>query len=265
MNLSSLKRFTAPLLITAILLAAHLSFGILASYRQFVVAVVVAAITELLFARVFRGKWRHLSSAYITGISCAIILRSPALWPYALAAALSIGSKYVLQVKGRHIWNPSNFGISAILFLAAGVTAPLSVQWGNNIWPMLIIWVIGAVIIWRINRFHICATYVVSFFLFAGLRSWMAAEPFLAEVAPITGPMYQLFVFFMITDPKTTVSAKWGQYAVPFAIAALESVFRSYGIVAAPFYALFFVGPVAMLIEIYAAAPAKKPASAGIE
>ena len=68
-----------------------------------------------------------------------------------------------LRVKGRHIWNPSNFGISVMLFLAPETVASLSIQWGNYLLPMLVIWVLGSVIIWRVRRFHITATYVVSF------------------------------------------------------------------------------------------------------
>ena len=69
-------------------------------------------------------------------------------------------SKYVLRIKGRHIWNPSNFGISAMLFLVPETVASLSIQWGNYLLPMLVIWVLGSVIIWRLRRFHITFTYV---------------------------------------------------------------------------------------------------------
>jgi hypothetical protein len=62
--------------------------------------------------------------------------------------------------------------------------------------------------------------------------------------------MYQLFIFFMITDPKTTVRPKWAQSLVAVLIAALETVFRLMQWVYAPFYALFIVGPIANLIEI---------------
>lgn len=245
------KRFTAPILITLILVGGHLSFGILESYKAIGLAILAAMVTELALSRLFTGKWRHLASAYISGISVGILVRSTAFWPYVLCAMLSITSKYVLRVKGRHIWNPSNFGICALLFLAPFAVAPLSIQWGNNLWPMVIIWIIGSVTIWRLNRFHICATYVASFLLFALIRSGITGDPFLAEVAPITGPMYQLFVFFMITDPKTTVQSKWGQVAVAFAVALVELFLRLGESVYAPFYALFIVGPIAMLIEMW--------------
>jgi enediyne biosynthesis protein E5 len=244
-------RYIPPLFITCILVVGHLFYGILESYERTAIAIAAALITELVLGRIFFGKWINLASAYISGISVGILIRSPALWPYALCSVLSIMSKYVLRVKGRHLWNPSNFGICALLLLAPDTVAALSIQWGNYIWPMLVIWILGSVIVWRAKRFHISATYVVSFFAFAFLRSWITGHPWRAEVAPITGPMYQLFVFFMVTDPKTTVKSKTWQCIVVFLVAAAEMILRLNQVVYAPLYALFIVGPTAVLIEIW--------------
>src|ERR1700719_522880 len=170
------NRYIAPAFITCILLAGHLSFGILESYQKTLLAIVTSIGLELVLGRIFFHKWVHPASAYISGISVGILVRSPAFWPYALCAAISITSKYVLRIKGRHIWNPSNFGISVMLFLAAETVATLSIQWGNYLLPMLVIWGLGSVIIWRLRRFHITFTYVASFIVFAFLRSWMAGS-----------------------------------------------------------------------------------------
>jgi Na+-translocating ferredoxin:NAD+ oxidoreductase RnfD subunit len=245
------NRYVAPLFITCILLVGHLSYGILESYERTALAIAAALVTELLLGRIFFGKWLNLASAYITGISVGILVRSPAFWPFALCSVISIMSKYVLRVKGRHLWNPSNFGICVLLFLAPETVASLSIQWGNYKWPLLVIWVLGSIIIWRARRFHISATYVVSFFVLAFLRSWITGDPWQAEIAPITGPMYQLFVFFMITDPKTTVKSKKWQCVVAFGVALAEMLLRLNQVVHAPLYALFLVGPTAMLIEIW--------------
>jgi Na+-translocating ferredoxin:NAD+ oxidoreductase RnfD subunit len=244
-------RYLPPIFITCILLAGQLSFGMLESYQKTLLAIVTSIAMEMALGRWLLGKWPHPASAYITGISVGILIRSPAFWPYALCSAISITSKYVLRVKGRHIWNPSNFGISVMLFLAADTVATLSIQWGNYLLPLLVIWALGCVIVWRVRRLHITATYVVSFLAFAFLRSWMTGSPWQSEVAPITGPMYQLFVFFMVTDPKTTVRSKTGQCIVVFLVAVAEMVMRLRQIVYAPFYALFLIGPAALLIEMW--------------
>jgi len=245
------NRYIAPLFISFILLVGHLFYGILESYERTALAIVAALVTELVLGRILFGKWLNLASAYISGISVGILIRSPAFWPYALCSVLSIMSKYVLRVKGRHLWNPSNFGICVLLFLAPETVAALTIQWGNFIWPMLVIWILGSIIIWRAKRFHISATYVLSFFAFAFLRSWITGDPWRSEISPITGPMYQLFVFFMVTDPKTTVKSKKWQCIVVVLVAFVEMLLRLNQVVYAPLYALFIVGPTAMLIEIW--------------
>jgi Na+-translocating ferredoxin:NAD+ oxidoreductase RnfD subunit len=246
------NRYLAPAFITCILLAGHLSFGILESYARTGLAIVTAIGAELVMARLTYQRWAHPASAYITGISVGILIRSPFYWPFALTSFISIVSKYVLRLQGRHLWNPSNFGVSAVLFLAPASASLLSIQWGNTLWPMVVIWVLGTVIVWRVGRLHISATYVASFLLFSFVRSAMTGNPWLASVAPITGPMYQLFIFFMVTDPKTTVRQRWGQCVVVFVVAFVEMLLRLAEVVYAPFYALFLVGPTAMLIETWA-------------
>ena len=243
------KRYLAPILVTVVLVVGQVSFGFLESWSRTFLAIVTAIVFELALGRLYFQKWPHLASAYVSGISVGMLVRSPEFWPYALCSAISITSKYVLRVDNRHIWNPSNFGIVAMLVLAADTVAGLSVQWGNNLLPMVVVWIFGAAIIHAVGRFHITLTYVLSFLLFSWVRAAWTGHPWLSEVAPITGPMYQLFIFFMITDPRTTVRPIWGQVLVAFLIAALEAVMRIYEFVYAPFYALFILGPAALLIE----------------
>jgi len=243
------NRYLAPAFITCILLAGHLSFGILESYKKTGLAILASLLTELVLGRIFVGKWPNLASAYITGISVGILVRSPAFWPYIVCSVVSIMSKYVLRIKGRHIWNPSNFGISVLLFLAPETVASLSIQWGNYLLPMIVIWCLGSVIIWRVRRFHITGTYVACFIVLAFARSYITGSPWQSEIAPLTGPMYQLFIFFMITDPKTTVRSKFWQCVVVSIVALVEMILRLSQVIYAPFYALFLVGPAAFLIE----------------
>jgi enediyne biosynthesis protein E5 len=243
-------RYLAPILVTIVLLVGQVAFGFLESWSRTALAISTAILVEILLARLFFGKWPHLASSYISGISVGMLVRSPEVWPYALCSAISITSKYVLRVEGRHIWNPSNFGIVAMLLLAADTVAGLSVQWGNNLLPMVVVWCFGSVIIHRLGRFHITLTYVASFLAFSVLRAAVTGHPWPSEVAPLTGPMYQLFIFFMITDPKTTVHTRWGQCLVAFLVAAVEAALRLLELVHAPYYALFIVGPAANLVEI---------------
>jgi Na+-translocating ferredoxin:NAD+ oxidoreductase RnfD subunit len=245
-------RLIPPVLISLILVAGHYSFGILRGFDAILLAIGTAVAVELGAGRLTYGSWPHPASAYTSGISVGILVRAPMLWPFALCSALSILSKYVLRVKGRHLWNPSNFGLCVLFFPAAyGLldVAPLNTQWGNNMGPMLVIWIVGLYTIWKVKRFHITATYIVAFVGLAFVRSLITGDGFWTEVAPLTGPMYQLFALFMITDPVTTVSSRSGEMGVTVLIAIVEFFLRLAEFIAAPFYALFLVGPAAMLVE----------------
>jgi len=248
---SAENRYLPPLFITLILVAGNLSIGLLESFSRTALAIATSMLFEIALTLLIYRKFPNLASAYITGISVGILIRSPAFWPYFLCSAISITSKYVVRWRGRHLWNPSNLGIVVMLLLVPEYVAALSIQWGNTIWPLLIVWVLGAAIVYRVKRFHITATYVVSFVVLSFVRTLFTGHSFLAEVAPITGPMYQLFIFFMITDPKTTVKPRWGQCLVAALVAVAEMILRLAENVNAPFYALAIVGPAANAIEIY--------------
>ena len=243
-------RYIPPLFITMILLIGHFSYGIFKSHWTIVASIGTAVVVELILGKLFLGKWRNPASAYISGISVGILVRSTMIWPYVVTSALSIMTKHLFRYKGQHVFNPSNFAISWMLIAAPYGVAVLSVQWGNELLPMTVIWIAGLIIVWRAKRLHITLTYVLSYVLFAWLRSVILGGQFLTELSPLTGPMYQLFIFFMITDPPTNVRSKKGQILVAFLVAALEFVLRMNHFIYAPFYALFIVGPIAKFLDL---------------
>ena len=84
------NRYLSPLLISCVLLVGQLSYGILESYTRTLLAIGTSLVAELILSRIYFGKWPILASAYISGISVGILVRSPAFWPYALCALISI-------------------------------------------------------------------------------------------------------------------------------------------------------------------------------
>ena len=258
-------RWLVSFLITLVLVLGEARYGILGGYDRLAVALGVCMATELALSRWLRGRFANPQSAYITGISLALLIkpRVDLLWPFALGGFLAIASKYVLQYRGRHLWNPSNFAIALLVLAAPASVAILSRQWGNDLATNAVIWCFGLLIVSRVRMLHITLTYVACFVALAALRHWIVGGPLLAEIAPITGPMYQLFIFFMITDPKTTVSTVRGRIIVAAAVAAAEAVIRLAGdshvaalsplYPAPPILALAIVGPVANLIDLYRA------------
>ncbi len=218
-------RWLVSFLITLVLVLGEARYGILGGYDRLAVALGVCVATELTLSRWVRGRFANPQSAYITGISLALLIkpRVDLLWPFALGGFLAIASKYVLQYRGRHLWNPSNFAIALLVLAAPASIAILSRQWGNDLATNAVIWCFGLLIVTRVRMLHVTLTYVAGFVALAALRHWIVGGPLLAEIAPITGPMYQLFIFFMITDPKTTVSTVRGRIIVAAAVAVAEA------------------------------------------
>jgi Na+-translocating ferredoxin:NAD+ oxidoreductase RnfD subunit len=258
-------RYLVSFLITLVLVLGEARYGILGGYDRLIIALGVSIATELVLSRLLYGAFANVASAYITGISLALLIkpRVDLLWPFALGGFLAIASKYVLRYRGRHLWNPSNFAISVLLVVAPASVAILSRQWGNDLATNAVIWCFGLLIVSRVRMLHVTLTYVACFVALAALRHWIVGGPLLAEIAPITGPMYQLFIFFMITDPKTTVSTLRGRIIVAAAVAVAEAAIRLAGdfhvaqlsrlYPAPPILALAIVGPVANVIDLYRA------------
>jgi Na+-translocating ferredoxin:NAD+ oxidoreductase RnfD subunit len=255
-------RYLIAFLITLVLVAAQLRYHMLGSYDRLALTLVVCTATEALLSWFDRGKVVNLLSAYISGISLTLLLKPQggALWPFALGGFLAISSKYVLQYRGNHLWNPTNFAISALLLAAPDRVSILSHQFGNDLTTNLVIWIFGLIIAARVGVVHITLTYVASFLILNGARAAALGQPMLPELAPITGPMYQLFVFFMITDPRTVVRGRRRQMVVAVMIALTETLIRfasdegwplPTAFNAAPaILALATVGPIAKFLDL---------------
>jgi Na+-translocating ferredoxin:NAD+ oxidoreductase RnfD subunit len=256
-------RYLIAFLITLVLVAAQLRYHMLGSYDRLIVALGVCLATEAVLSWFERGKVVNLLSAYISGISLTLLIKPQggALWPFVLGGVLAISSKYVLRYRDNHLWNPTNFAVAALLLLAPDRVSVLSHQFGNDLTTNIVIWIFGLIIAARVGVLHITVTYVASFLLLNTLRATVLGQPVLPEIAPITGPMYQLFVFFMITDPRTIVRGKRRQIVVVVMIAVMETLIRFASDkgwplptafnVAPAFLALAVVGPVAKWLDLH--------------
>lgn len=267
-------RYLIAFLITLVLVVAQLRYHIIGGYERLAVALLTCTVTEALLSWFVRGKMVNVASAYISGISLTLLIKpqGATLWPFVLGGFIAIASKYVIQYRNNHLWNPTNFAVSVLLLTAANRVSVLSHQWGNDVTTNLVIWIFGLVIAARVKVLHITLTYVASFLVFNTARAVFLGQPVLPEIAPITGPMYQLFIFFMITDPRTIVRDRRWQVIVAVIIAFVETVIRfgsDHGwpmptaFYAAPaFLALAMVGPIAKFIDLRRTAPLPRPRTA---
>ncbi len=274
---SRLAALTSPkslitFLITVILVVGEARYGALGGFEKLALTLGTCVLVEAGLGYFLLGRVPPLQSAYISGVSLSLLLRPTGglAWPFVVGAALAIGSKYVLRYRGRHLWNPSNLGIALLLLLAPNRVAILSHELGNDLVVNAVIWGLGLLIAARARVLHVSATYALAFVTLAAGRAWLLGAPLLAELAPITGPMYQLLVFFMLTDPRTTVRSRRGRILTVLVVALVEAGIRLGNDLevaalaplapAPPILALFVVGPIALYVDLLLAARASAAA-----
>jgi hypothetical protein len=264
-RLGGLRRFAAA--ITILNVFGHTLLGFEQSWAQPVTALAVAYSLELLLewldARAarrpprFRGGPRtmmdFLLSAHITGMAVSMLLyANDRLGPVAFAAAVGIASKHLLRVtcegRSRHFLNPSNFGIAATLlaFPWVGIAPPYmfteslsgAADW---IVPAVIV-SLGTLLNARYTRkLPLIAAWLVGFATQALFRSLLHGTPLAAALAPMTGPAFVLYTFYMVTDPATTPVSVRGQVTFGAMVAATYGALVNGHVVFGLFFSLAIV------------------------
>lgn len=218
----------------------RLYLGFWSDWSQALTAIAATVALELILGKITVGRWVHPASALMTGISLSILLTTPpgTYWPYLLGAAIAIGSKYAIRYRGAHVFNPSNVAVAVlVLFLPQyGISNPS--QWTNHIGPTLGILALGLVVATRAKRIPAVSGFVGGFMAMAALRSWAQGLPLLWAAGPALGAEFQLFTFFMLTDPKTSPKTRRGQIIYGLTVALLDAALRMARITYSPFYAL---------------------------
>ena len=191
------------------------------------------------------------ASALLTGNGVAFVLRVPGTehgdwwsmkgwWIFAGTSAVALLSKYVIRVRGNHVFNPSNFGlVLCFLLLGAERADPLALWWGPlspALVVALVLIVVGGFLILR--RLHLLQIAVGFWLAFAAGIGVLAASGHTMtaawHVGPIEGaqfwwllvssPEILVFLFFMITDPKTTPSSNAGRRAYAIGVGLLATL-----------------------------------------
>jgi Na+-translocating ferredoxin:NAD+ oxidoreductase RnfD subunit len=216
--------------ITSLQVIGQIGFHFELSIAQILVAIGTSALLEVGIA--FRRQRVILwpASALLTGNGVAFVLRVPGTahgdwwslrgwWIFAATAAFSLLSKHVLRFRGEHVFNPSNIGlVVCFLALGRGRAAPLDFWWGPmSAWLAVALAVIvagGFAILLRLGLLRVAVGFWVSFVSGIGVLSLthhaMIARWHLGPIEGvhfwwvlITSPEVLVFLFFMITDPKT--------------------------------------------------------------
>jgi len=240
--------------VAAVIISIHVlgQFGLdfAVSVPQILAAILTAAVIEvaLTFRQTRSFVWP--ASAMLTGSGVALIMRvvgtsSDAPWSFsgwyvfAGVAAFSLLTKYVIKYRGSHVFNPSNVGlVVAFLVLGSSRVEPLDFWWAPlNIWLVAAYAIIvggGLLITRRLHLLELAGTFwvalAIGLAILAASGHCMTANWSFTPVCGVdywrvitTSPELLIFLFFMITDPKTTPDSQTGRilFACLVALAAL--------------------------------------------
>ncbi len=226
-------------------------FGFSLSIAQILVSLGTCALLEIGIAFFRQGILLWPASALLTGNGVAFILRVPGTehgdwwsmhgwWIFASTAAVSLLSKHLIRFQGRHLFNPSNFGL-VLCFLALGKARaePLDFWWGPmSVWMALALALIvvgGLAILSRLRLLFIAVGFWLAFA--AGIAVLAASGHSMTarwHLGPITGwsfwwllvtsPEILIFLFFMITDPMTIPRARPARWVYAVGVGLLATL-----------------------------------------
>ncbi len=243
-----------PRLLQIAVLAGLFGYGVLrldfaALLGRSVLIVATALFTQFCLGRLVGLPRYDPRSALVSALSLCLLLRAGSGAVAVLATALAIGSKFVLRVRGKHVFNPTNFGIVAAAFGTGAVWVSPG-QWGTSAVLGFLLACVGSLVVHEALRsdvtFSFLGVYVALLF---GRALWLG-DPVAIPIHQIQSGSLLLFAFFMISDPKTTPDSRSGRLVFGASVAALAVYMQLvlYRPVAA-LPALFLLSPLVPLFD----------------
>ena len=199
-----------------------------------VAIVVTALVAQLACTRLTaRGRFDP-RSALISALSLCLLLRTGSLGLAILAAGVAIASKFTLRVRDKHVFNPTNFALVAMM-LATGQVWVSPGQWGSGLVFAFLLASAGGLVVNRAARADVTLAFLASWASLLVARSLWLGEPLAMAVHRLENGALVLFAFFMISDPRTTPDSRAGRllFAALVALAAYAvqfTLFRTNGL-----------------------------------
>ena len=214
---------------------------------QMLLTVAGTCALDMALHRVVKGRYLFPLSACISGLSLALLLNyshdSPLI---ILPVLLTVGSKYVLTYEGRHVFNPSMFGVAASLILGGDlISAAPAYQWGGT-WAMSAFVVMAAVALFlvKIGRNALILSFLGFYFVQILLRAWYLRYYLPWEtlvLGTLSSAPFLLFVFYMISDPMTSPKGRRAQVLMGLALVVVDLFYHTIQSLYTFFFAAFTV------------------------
>jgi len=149
-------------------------------------------------------------SALISGLSLCLLLRTNRTDLAVVAAIITIAGKFLIRVDGKHLFNPTDGGIVAMLLLTNRVWVSPG-QWGAAAFFAFLLACVGSLVVNRAARSDVTFAFLLAYASFVVGRSLYLGEPLTIPLHRLESGALVLFAFFMISDPKTTPDSRIGR------------------------------------------------------
>jgi hypothetical protein len=237
-------RFFAILCVYVILGITVLGFN--RSPSQILTVLGLGCFLEVLFHFVFKKRTIIFPlSAAISSLSLGILLNyAHGIWLPLVPVFVTIASKYVFTHNGRHVYNPSLFGVVfTLLFANDMITAAPAYQWGGT-YAIAIFVVTAALVLFvgNIKRTALIVSFLTFYLLATALRAYLTrfhVPPETLFFGAISSPAFYLFAFFMMTDPKTSPDAPRVQVLMAFLVVVVDLLMHKIHALTTFFFAAF--------------------------
>jgi Na+-transporting NADH:ubiquinone oxidoreductase subunit NqrB len=178
-----------------------------------------ALMTQIVCARLTGGAI-DLRSPLITGLSLSLLLRAEEPWIHLLAGVLAIGSKFLLRIDGKHIWNPAGFAIVVLLFATPGHVWISPGSWGSTVWFAALLCFFAILVLGAARRSDIAIFFFGTHAALLFGRALWLGDPFAIPLHQLQSGSLLIFTFFMISDPRTSPDSRLGRFIFAATVAA---------------------------------------------
>jgi len=171
----------------------------------------VALLSQYVLTRLCKLPEFDPRSALISALSLCLLLRCESLWLAAVGAVAAIASKFALRWNGKHLFNPTNFAIVALLLCADGRVWVSPGQWGSGAFFGFLMACVGGLVVTRAARADVTLAFLAAYVALLFGRSLWLGEPMSIPLHRLQNGALLIFAFFMISDPKTTPDSRVGR------------------------------------------------------
>jgi enediyne biosynthesis protein E5 len=181
---------------------------------QITLTLATAVVMQLVLASLTRvNSPFDVRSALITGLSLCLLLRTNSIWYAVIAAGAAILSKFMFRFRGKHLFNPANFGLVILLLAGPRIAWCSAGQWGSAAVLTFFLICLGLLVVHRARRADVSLAFLGGYALLLVGRSMWLGEPWTIPWHRLQSGALLLFAFFMISDPRSTPNSWIGRLA----------------------------------------------------